>query len=222
MVGTFDGNIYALTLDGSGKHMIEQEKIAIDHFPFEPVIFIAQSPSGDIYYGGYHIYKLKSVYVSTKRQDLFPLEIKSSSSNVGIKEIRVSGIGGENVIDIRSSAYPTTNKNQSSSSSSSPFLQLSIPREIINHISSVTSAIANDQVDQPSTLPVSFALDENSSSSDNVITIRLKSGTYYPQLSIKGFTTISNISNIKTANNTAMTNTVANYNGPQNRASGTN
>ena len=58
--------------------MIEQEKIALRHYPFEPVIFIAQSPSGDIYYGGYHIYKLKSVDVNSKKQDLFPIEIKSS------------------------------------------------------------------------------------------------------------------------------------------------
>jgi plastocyanin len=56
-------------------------------------------------------------------------------------------------------------------------------------------------------LPVNFALNENSSSSDNAVTIDLEPGIYHLELSIKGFASISDISNTKTANNTIMANT---------------
>lgn len=215
LVGAYNGDIYALTLDVHNKQVIEQEQIALKHYPIEPVISIAQSKSGDIYYGGYHIYKLNSIYVNTKKQYQFPIEIKSS--NVGIKDIQASGIGSQKVIDIRTYS---TNTNQSNPSS--PFLQVSIPRTIINYIHSVISTIMNNQRQQPSTLPVNFVIAGNSSSSDNAITIPLKSGINYPRLSIEGLTTINNISNTKTTNNTTMTNTVAKYNEPQKQAAALN
>jgi len=61
LVATYNGDIYALTLDFHNEQLIEQEHIVLKHYPFEPAIAIAQSPSGDIYYGSYHIYKLKSI-----------------------------------------------------------------------------------------------------------------------------------------------------------------
>ena len=192
------------------KQLIEQEHIALKHYPFEPVTFIAQSPSGDIYYGGYHIYKLQSVDMNGKKQDLFPIEIKSSSSNIGIKDLQASSIGAEQVIDIHTSG------NKSKSSSSSPFIQMSIPRAIINDISSLTSTFINNKGEQQPSTTVNFAINNNSSSTDNTVTIHLRSGTYYPQLSIKGLTTINNVTNTKTTNNTS-TNIIANYNKPQNR-----
>ena len=210
LVGAYDGNIYALTLDARSKQVIEQEKLALRHYPFEPVTFIAQSPSGDIYYGSYHIYKLTSVYANTNKQDLFPIEIKSSS-NVIIKDIQTSSIGGEEVIDIH------TSDNKSKSSSSSPFIQISIPREIITGISSVTSTFINNESKQPSTAAMNFAINNNSPT-DNAITVHLRAGIYYPQLSIKGLTTITSpplVTNTTTTNNT-VTNIVTNNNKPQN------
>ena len=61
---------------------------------------------------------------------------------------------------------------------------------------------------------VNFAINNNSSSTDNAITIHLRSGTYYPQLSIKGLTTITSpphVTNTKTTNNT-VTNIITNNN----------
>jgi glucose/arabinose dehydrogenase/plastocyanin len=198
LVAAYNGDIYALTLDSHNKQVIAQEHIALKHYPFEPVTSIAQSPSGDIYYGSYHIYKLKSVYVNSKRQDLFTIEIKSS--NVGIKDLQASSIGGENVIDIH------TSTNKSEGISLSPFVQMSIPRAIIEDISSVkTTIIKNEREQQPSTTPLKFVIDDNSSSSDNTLSIHLRSAIYYPLLSIKGITTINNIdNNNKTTDNTTI------------------
>ena len=110
LFGTFTGNIYALTVDKSSK-VIEEEKIALRHYPFEPVVSIAQSPSGEIYFGGYHIYKLRSVDMNSKTQDLFPIEIKSLS-NVAIKDLQSSNNDGGIAVNI----HISTNKNGSSSS----------------------------------------------------------------------------------------------------------
>ncbi len=204
LVAAYNGDIYALTLDLQNKQIIKQEHIALKHYPFEPVTSIAQSPSGDIYYGGYHIYKLDSVNVDNKRQDIFPVEIKSPS-NMDIQSLQASTIGDKNVIDV----YASTNKSQSSSSLSSSVplsLQMSIPRGIIEDVSSVTTTIISGQArqQQPSIAPttaVNFAIDDNSSSSDTKITIHLRSGVYYPQLSVKGITTVNNVDNPKGNNN---------------------
>jgi hypothetical protein len=133
------------------KQLIEQEHLVLKHYPFEPVTFIAQSTSGNIYYGGYHIYELKSVYSNTKVQDLFPIEINTSASGVSLKDVRVSILGGEKIIDIHTYA------SKGDSGSSSPFGRISIPRAIINDISSIPGK-------RLSTEPMNYTIDTNSSS----------------------------------------------------------
>ena len=49
------GQIYALDLDNHNKSIIMEERINLKHYPYEPVIAIAESPDGEIYYGGYNI-----------------------------------------------------------------------------------------------------------------------------------------------------------------------
>ena len=111
LVGSYRGDIYALTMNLKDKQLIEQEHIGLKHYPFEPVISIAQSPSGDIYYAGYHIYKLNSISINNKIQDLFPIEVKSPPT-INIKDVQASRIRGTNVIEIHAS----TNKSQSTAS----------------------------------------------------------------------------------------------------------
>jgi glucose/arabinose dehydrogenase/plastocyanin len=198
LVATFDGNIYALTLDERGKHVTEQEKVATRHFPFEPIIFITQSPSGDIYYGGYHIYKLKSVYANSKIQDLFPIEIMPSFKGI-VKDMQASYNGSSLTVSVYARA--NTNNKERSFSSSLSSLQLSIPRAIINHISSVTIHIIRNPPEQPSVFPVNFILNENSSLNNNAITIPFKSGINNSQVIIKGVSSTNDIYKIEVNNN---------------------
>jgi hypothetical protein len=74
---------------------------------------IAQSPSEDTYYAGYHIPKLTCVDVNSKSEILFPIEIMSSSSNIDIKDLHVSSIGSGIITDIH--ITPPTNKSGNSS-----------------------------------------------------------------------------------------------------------
>jgi len=192
LFGTYTGHIYALTLANTpktqvgDKEVVLQENILLKNNPFEPVVFIAQSPSGDIYYGSYHIYKLKSVDIKRENQDLFAVEIKSST-NVNIKDFQISKILVEEVAEIQ-----TFGNN-----SKGGFVQVSIPRAIIKDISSVAGTIINSQGEQTSTGAVKFAIND-SSSPDNVVNINLGPGRYYPQLSIKGAASKINVNNTLT------------------------
>jgi plastocyanin len=192
LFGTFTGYIYALTVDNSSKHVIEEEKIVLHHYPFEPVIFVAQSPSGDIYYGGYHIYKLNSVDIKSKIQYLFPIEIKSLS-NVAINDLQSSNNGTGIAINIHAPA------NMNGSSSTPPYLKMNIPNGLMPEISSVTTTIKNGGK-QPFTKQVVFTI-TSSSPTYKTIGIPLRTGVDYSQLFINGISTSKNINNTATSNN---------------------
>ena len=188
LIAAFNGNIYALTLDLHHNKVIEEEYIALRHYyPYDPVTSIAQSPSGDIYYGGYHIYRLKSIDVNSKRQILFPIEIKSSSSNVAIKDIQTSANGSSLAVNIYA---PTNIDNNGRSSSRPPSLQINIPNALIHKISSVEAIIING-TKQSSTKPLDFAI-TNSSSTYNTVNISLRVGVDYSQLLINPMKIFSN------------------------------
>ncbi|PWU80176.1 MAG: hypothetical protein DLM72_13625, partial [Candidatus Nitrosopolaris wilkensis] len=190
LFGTFTGNIYALTLDNSRQRVIQEEKIALRHYPFEPVISIAQSPSGDIYFGGYHVYKLQSVDMNGKTQDLFPIEIKSLS-NVAIKDLQSSHNGSGILLNIHTS----TNKN-GSSSPTKPFLQMNIPSALIPEISLVTATAINGGK-QPSTNAVESTVTK-SSPNYNTFSIHFRSEIDYSQLLINGISPKPNVQNTTT------------------------
>jgi glucose/arabinose dehydrogenase/plastocyanin len=192
LFGTFTGNIYALTLDNTNKRVIQEEKIALRHYPFEPVVSIAQSPTGEIYFGGYHIYKLQSVDMNGRTQDLFPIEIKSLS-NVAIKDLQSSHDGGGIAVNIHTSV----NKN-GSSSSTIPFLQMNIPRALIPQISSVTTTAINGGK-QLSTKPVDSTI-TTSSPNYNTVGIHFPSEINILQLLINGISPKHNVQNSMTIN----------------------
>ena len=191
LVGTFTGNIYALTIDTRSKQLILEEKLALRHYPIEPEIAIAQSPSGDIYYGGYHIYKLKSIDVNSRVQDLFPIEIKSSS-NLAIKDLQSSGSSGI-AIDI----HPSINTNRGSTSTLS-YVHINIPGALIPRISSVSNTVTNEG-NQQSITPIDFNT-TNSSSTYNTIYLRLPSAIHNSQLLINSISPNQNVQNTTTIN----------------------
>ncbi len=203
LIGTFTGNIYALTLDNSSKQIVEEEKIALRHYPFEPVISIAQSPTGDIYFGGYHIYKLQSVDTSSKKQYLFPIEVKSLS-NVAIKDLQWSHNSAGIAINIH-----TSNNKNGSSSSIVPFLQMNIPSALIPEISSVTTTIINAGKG-PLTKPVDSTI-IGSSPNYHTIGIHFQPGIDYSQLSINGISSMHNMQNTTTIRSDAIGISIVKY-----------
>ena len=61
ILGTYQGDIYVLRLDTNSKKIIEEVKINFENYPFKPIVGIAESPQGDLYFGAYNIWKLNSI-----------------------------------------------------------------------------------------------------------------------------------------------------------------
>jgi glucose/arabinose dehydrogenase len=79
LFGSFNGRIYSLNIDTNSAELTER-KIELELFPFEGITSIAQSPTGDIYFGGYSIFRLKSTSIEPTQQVLFPFEVISSNN----------------------------------------------------------------------------------------------------------------------------------------------
>jgi len=81
----WSSNIFSLDLSNDGK--IIEYVISADHQG--PVIGIAQSPEGDIYFGGWHISKLELIDISKKDRSLFSIEISGVDSVTDVQFIPI-------------------------------------------------------------------------------------------------------------------------------------
>jgi glucose/arabinose dehydrogenase len=130
LFGTVTGNIYALNIEKDAKQIIE-EKVLLN--VYEDVIGIAQSPAGDIYYGGFGIYKLTSLDPSSKKQILFPIEVRSSLLSSGFNLEYLQLDSEKKKVSVIIDAINASNTN-----GSPPFLTIKIPKELLDEdISSV-------------------------------------------------------------------------------------
>ena len=75
--------------------LVDDLAIEIEHETQDHIISVAEAPNGDVYYGGYHIYKLKSLS-SESDQLVFPVSIKLGPG-VDIKEMYIP-IGSHNIL----------------------------------------------------------------------------------------------------------------------------
>jgi glucose/arabinose dehydrogenase len=146
LFGSLNGAIYSLDIaNSSQKQIITEERIHMRHFPFEGVIGLAQSPSGDIYFGDHSIYKLESINPDSKRQTLFPIQINSSlDANLASIQSPVSHYEGG-----RSKTSITLNINKIKNDTFShlhDFLNIRVPAGIMRFVDSVT--VLNNQSEE--------------------------------------------------------------------------
>jgi glucose/arabinose dehydrogenase len=134
LFGTFEGNIYAIHINNESKQITSEDHIRLHHYPFEPVIGIAQSPDGNIYYGSYHINKLKALNLHNRIQDLFPIEV-NSSSDISVDKLLIPREGL--IID--------TSRNIAKDifSSSTSFINIKIPTSLLGGAITVTANNTN-------------------------------------------------------------------------------
>jgi hypothetical protein len=187
LFGSYTGDIYALKIDKFTDQVIAEERIDLPHYPEDriafPVVGIAQSPDGSIYYGGYNIYKLESVVVSSKEQFIFPLEIKITASD--IKDLQIEPYEKKIVIDVQS--YNDSKNNLS------PSLVIKIPKKILDGIFTVASnniKLAKGVMQPRHPAAVRFTIDNSTSSDYTTVNIRLTAGIH-SKLWITGKTAIS-------------------------------
>jgi glucose/arabinose dehydrogenase len=133
LFGTYTGNIYGIQINNETQHVTKEIHIKLRHYPFEPVIGIAQSPGGDIYSGSYHINKLTSIEVNNLRQDLFPIGI-ISPSDVVVDKITLSA-NKEIQIYLHRNSTGTNLKNDHT-------LTIQVPKSLLKESINIT-AVSN-------------------------------------------------------------------------------
>jgi glucose/arabinose dehydrogenase len=141
LFGSLNGAIHVLNISNYRKQIIET-RINLHLFPFEGVIAIAQSPSGEVYYGDHSIYKLKSIDQDKKSQVLFPVQINSTlnASLANVESVDDKDVDDMNklimTLDINKVSGDTTGNT-------SDFLNIKMPKGIMSTVNSVS--ILNNQ-----------------------------------------------------------------------------
>jgi glucose/arabinose dehydrogenase len=172
LFGTFDGNIYALKF-ANDRRVIEDEKIALRLYPYSSVIALAQSPDGEIYFGGDGIYKLISIGSSHKDEVLFPIEV-NSPTDFKINKLQVNTDKSRMLVDFESSSSPSKLTKTADTTSPYPLLlSIKFPKRLLDGVYSVINMNNNSKREH-----LDFTLD-NSSTSFTIIKIKYLPSTIY-------------------------------------------
>lgn len=175
LFGTYTGSIHALTIQnvGKNKQLLEEDHIRLGIVPFDPVNGLAQSPDGDIYFGGFSIYKLDVIGVATKRQDTFPVVV-TTSPDVTLNDVQGSNDANYLIANLN------INNNTNTNSSQPSFVTFKIPTRFLPAIQSVTYDDASG-ID----VPADFAVDE-SNFAQTLTRVQLPENISETQLFING------------------------------------
>jgi len=133
LFGTYTGSIYALALNKTDSKVSEEDVTNFRFYPFEPVIAISKSPDGEIYFGGYNIYKLQIPEGLKKLQILYPLKIIESGQNL-IHDVYFDEGSHQIRINLTKANSDHTN-----------FMKIEIPKNLIN-ITNIQFGGDNDSV----------------------------------------------------------------------------
>jgi len=82
IVGSFRGNLYAYKISEDGKKLLEEIKLNTTVYPSKGVVATAVSPTGDIYFGAYDIFRIKKIDFTHKEEMVIPVEIRAINLNV--------------------------------------------------------------------------------------------------------------------------------------------
>jgi hypothetical protein len=119
------GFIYALGLNSTE---FVTDELAIE-FPYDDKVdSIAQSPSGDIYFGGYKIFRVKSINQDQPLELVHFVELSSKSATVS--HLSIDAKNNSLTFDVKASGSQT---------SASPSIVLKIPKVLLSGINEVSS-----------------------------------------------------------------------------------
>lgn len=170
LFGTVTGNIFGLKIDNDSKE-IREDRILLK--VYEDVIALAQSPSGQIYYGGFGIYELKTVDVSSKRKVLFSIEASFPSWIYNVKYFTLF-TAEKKLLMITDPRNNTFRQHSKDIVFDYPPITVRIPRELMNEISSVSVFDAFQKKEWNLTRGSNFTVD--SSALDHTAVIKVIPG----------------------------------------------
>jgi glucose/arabinose dehydrogenase len=141
LVGTFDGDIYALKFDSENRTIVEEQWIDLDIYPYSAVIAIAASPlTEDIYFAGNAIYKLTSIDSSTRKQTVFPVSFGFETEKNRVNNVEFSR--GEEISKM-TAEIETSNFDGAEQADSGLTLRIEIPKALLPNIYNVTMTFDN-------------------------------------------------------------------------------
>jgi glucose/arabinose dehydrogenase len=91
LIGTFVGDIYALKLDDKNKQIVSEMRLKLDIYPNMPVVSLAESPDGEIYFAGYSIEKLDDIKEDTMVRTMNEIHVDLPQS-FDIGDLKANGI----------------------------------------------------------------------------------------------------------------------------------
>ena len=121
-----EGSIYVLGLNRT--HSVSDEMVI--NFPeiVENTIAIAQSPAGDIYFGGYNIYKLISIETENEEQNIYLIDL--TANNARIEDLSFNS---------STSTLALSVQTDDSSLSSAPAIKVIIPKSLQSGVFEISS-----------------------------------------------------------------------------------
>ncbi len=154
LVGTYTGDIYSLEISNSSKKIssevtphndpetVDNENhIQINLYPFESVIGLTQTPGGDIYFGGYHIYKLDSIITDDPEQIIFSLQF-DYPDNITIDDV-FAGYQKYVVVDIQNNDIKKLDNSSNNLSNSYSLIKLKIPKSLLSDIENINATVVS-------------------------------------------------------------------------------
>jgi hypothetical protein len=181
LVGTFESSspIYALQVDVKSKQIVGELAIFLDNFLNNQVVALAQSPTGELYYASYEINKLDSINSTKKLQTLFPIVMNFSSPIINITHLSFNPSKQEIRIDADSgtSTDNLNNEHDIKSDDSMAYLTVTIPKQLLRQIDSVTSNIDNQTRIQTKNLD--YSIQDLSKLNDTIVNISFKDEGHY-------------------------------------------
>jgi len=106
--GTVRGYLISVKIDFDKKVLLRETKIHTYFYPYLPTVATAVSPNGEIYFGGYGIYRLDSILPHNEEKFSFPVQV--NSTNIRIASIDyLEGEGGNKMtINLEDESGPSS------------------------------------------------------------------------------------------------------------------
>ena len=181
--GTYTGKLYSVTLNNDTKKMDSESHILLKNYPFEPVISVAESPDGDLYFGGFHIYKLTSLNLNNRVQDFFPVRVEMPDY-LTVKQLQFNPVQRFVYLDVSTGGVPGYENDRTLdnttvtpaesydkfSISNTSLLNVTVPNSLLANVSAVNVSQSGDEY------PTEFSIFSNQTDNSTKVSIPVKQG----------------------------------------------
>ena len=163
--GSVRGQLYSIKIDGGDKVELKEElKIDFSFYPYMPVTGVAVSPSGDIYFGAYDLFKLDTIDMQNKDRIMHFIQINTTNSQ--LTDLTFEGEHKNITITLDADDVADVGVNNTISA------MIRIPRSMIDNFSFETSSL-NSTGSEP--FDVQTDVKTSADGEYNIVTVMLPS-----------------------------------------------